>query len=606
MLLRKATEKFGEESSKLVFAQANGRAPLTFAEPVVEWKDNVPPELGAFLDALAYPVEEDANDDDLVRARVARKCLLAGVLTSFAHETWYKNANISGLFLKDQWIQRDGLDFLASNFKISQTDNHLWKLRTRLADILGTESEMKKLVPLTAALMAASFDNLNVDVLRHWGAGGHVDLIAAIAYFHVLKTREKVTELQCVPPTLDFARDFGPDNERLMEIWGQFRRRVVACVRRDSVKSDGDFEVQVARQVIDDAHEERMVGVEDRRVPSDVKATYLGVVKLGTKTLPDIIEYLDGLKQVLHAGAEHGRRRAVIVGDQETFNLVHKAKQKYEVKYTWAIPWVGDWHLLEHTLDVMFLKWGGFGIMPLAKRSDCYNNKLEKKDYHNRHNVFIGIMEAAWRACVAEVGGSSAPAMTDDDVLNELLGYRTDRTKHKTCGQWVEMLLVDGMAYLALYIGDFDLREAALRKIAPLFLGYNKYKYHDSCIKHLADICRMSPTERSFMSKTFSLSLSGVPGKNTSLDEIQEMTMNKDFKGAATGTDIRYLQKLGLTLQLFACSVQDFKEVFGSKLVYNRKIYASAHRTMSVRKMVEVLTAEESPFRLQSACGREA
>lgn len=153
--------------------------------------------------------------------------------------------------------------------------------------------------------------------------------------------------------------------------------------------------------------------------------------------------------------------------------------------------------------------------------------------------------------------------------------------------------------------GDFDLREAALRKIARLFLGYNKYKYHDLCIKHLADICRMSPTERFFMSEAFSLSLSGLPGKNTGLDEIQEMTMNKDFKGVATGTDIRYLQKLGLKLQHFARCVQDFKEAFGTRLVYNRKIYASAHGTMSVGKMTEILTAEESPFRLQSASCRK-
>ncbi|CAB1096161.1 unnamed protein product [Ectocarpus sp. CCAP 1310/34] len=114
----------------------------------------------------------------------------------------------------------------------------------------------------------------------------------------------------------------------------------------------------------------------------------------------------------------------------------------------------------------------------------------------------------------------------------------------------------------------------------------------------------MSPAERSFMSETFSLSLSGTPGKNTGLDEIQEMTMNKEYKGAATGTEIGYLQKLGLTLQRFARAVQDFKQAFGSSVVYNRKIYASAHRTRSVEKMCEILTDEESPFRLQSESGR--
>ncbi|CAN0353272.1 unnamed protein product, partial [Pylaiella littoralis] len=124
--------------------------------------------------------------------------------------------------------------------------------------------------------------------------------------------------------------------------------------------------------------------------------------------------------------------------------------------------------------------------------------------------------------------------------------------KHKTFGQWVDLIVADGMAYLAVCIairtGDFVLREAALRRIAPLFLGYNKHLYHALCIRHLADVAMLSPAERLFMSETFSLSLSSVPGKNTALDEIQEMTMNKDFQAAATGTALRYLQRLGLTL----------------------------------------------------------
>ncbi|CAM9840741.1 unnamed protein product, partial [Pylaiella littoralis] len=89
----------------------------------------------------------------------------------------------------------------------------------------------------------------------------HVDLIAAIAYFPVLTSRGKLTELPYVPPLLNYARDFGLEDERLLAIWSQFRRQVLACVRRDSAKSDGNLEVQVARQVINDADDKRMVGV---------------------------------------------------------------------------------------------------------------------------------------------------------------------------------------------------------------------------------------------------------------------------------------------------------------------------------------------------------
>ncbi|CAN0090576.1 unnamed protein product, partial [Pylaiella littoralis] len=132
-----------------------------------------------------------------------------------------------------------------------------------------------------------------------------------------------------------------------------------------------------------------------------------------------------------HVGVEGGRERAIIAGDQETNALLHKAKTKYSAKFAWVVLWIGDWHLLEHTLDVMFRKWGGFAIIPLAKASDCHDKKLESKNYHKRHNVFVGVLEAVWKACISEHQGRS---VSDEELLNKLLAYTTDRNKHKTHG----------------------------------------------------------------------------------------------------------------------------------------------------------------------------
>ncbi|CAB1121562.1 unnamed protein product [Ectocarpus sp. CCAP 1310/34] len=452
-----------------------------------------------------------------------------------------------------------------------------------------------------------------MDVLRHWGKGGHVDLVAGIAYYHVLTSRGRMWELTHTPPKLLFARDFSSTTPRIVKIWRGFRSRVLHCVFGDFTKVDGDFEMPVAKRHIRDSAAGRALGVEGRCVPSDVIASYLGVVLLGTKTVEDIIEYLDGLHDVLHVGVEKGRRRAVVVGDQETFTLVHKVKKLHKDKYAWVVPWIGDWHLLEHTLDVLFRKWGGFALIPLAKAADCYDKKLEGKNYHKRHNFFVGFLEALWRACIGEVKEtpqSGGMRLSDEELLANLLGYRDNQTKHKTFGQWADFLLSDGMAYLAVYIGirtgDFDLREAAIRKIAPLFLGYNKNLCHALCIQHLADIARLSPAERLFISETFSLSRSGKPGKNTGLDEIQEMTMNKDIKQAATGTDVRYLQRLNLTLQTLPTVAREVKEMYGSSVIYNRKIYASDHRRKIVDKIHASLVAEGSPFKLRDEKGAQS
>ncbi|CAB1099833.1 unnamed protein product [Ectocarpus sp. CCAP 1310/34] len=311
------------------------------------------------------------------------------------------------------------------------------------------------------------------------------------------------------------------------------------------------------------------------------------------------MEYLDGLHDVLHVGVDREGGARSLEGTRRPSPSCTRSKNLHEDKYAWALPWIGDWHLLEHTPDVLFRKWGGFALIPLAKAADCYDKKLEGKTYHKRHHFFVGFLEALRQACIGEVKEASQPGggrLADEELLANLLGYRIDRTKHKTFGQWADLLLSDGMAYLAVYIGirteDFDLREAAIRKIAPLFLGYNKNLYHALCIQYLADIARLSPAERLFISETFSLSLSEKLSNNSGLGEIQKMIMTKDIKQAPTGTDVRHLQRLTLTLQTLSTVAREVKEMYGSSVIYNRKIYASGHRRKIVDRIHASLVAE--------------
>lgn len=299
----------------------------------------------------------------------------------------------------------------------------------------------------------------------------------------------------------------------------------------------------------------------------------------------------------------------MVAGDQETFSLVHKAIAKYPTKYEWVVPWIGDWHLLEHTLDVLFRKWGGFAILHLSKASGCYDRKLEGKSYHKRHFVLLAVLEALWRACGSEVASASGRGdpLSGEELLKELQSY-VGTNRHSTFGQWVEFLLVDGMAYLALYtgirVGDFELREAAIRSVAPLFLGYNKNLYHTLCIQHLADIARMLPNERAFAHEIFSLSLAGRVGKNVGLDEIQEMMMNKDIKSTANRPDAEYIKLMALRLQVEAGVGSGFENAFDSGLQRKRDVYASIHRQRTVDKMADELLSQKSPFKLSSGEGR--
>ena len=94
----------------------------------------------------------------------------------------------------------------------------------------------------------------------------------------------------------------------------------------------------------------------------------------------------------------------------------------------------------------------------------------------------MAVLEAVWKACGSEVASASEDGrpLSGEELLKELKSY-VGTGRHNTFGQWVEFLfLVDGMTYLALYtgirVGDFELREAAIRSVVPLFLGYNQEK----------------------------------------------------------------------------------------------------------------------------------
>lgn len=75
----------------------------------------------------------------------------------------------------------------------------------------------------------------------------------------------------------------------------------------------------------------------------------------------------------------------------------------YAEKYSWVVPWPGDWHLIFRALDVIFRKWAGIGIMKLASAAKCDDKKIEHGDFHKRHFVLMAVVEAMWGFCSKEL-----------------------------------------------------------------------------------------------------------------------------------------------------------------------------------------------------------
>lgn len=412
-IIRVALHPYGKANNAFVFEQASGTVGLRCPSATEEFEENARSVLATFVSTLALDRQVDLDDDEEVLAHVSRKCLIAGVLTSFATNTWWKYANIAGLFLKERGIGRRGLDWLAQLLGITRTDNAMWRLQQSLSKHHGSQAVMRELVPKDGSWVGLSWDNVNIECRVDHGKNGRIDVIASIVYFHAKRELAPVIDISPdAPRSLELDRDFGMTYGRISSVWEEWEIEVAtcaldgACTASDEYKKEGDFELRLAKRHVAKTKATlpgKKVGVDGRRIPEDMVMNFLGIELLGTKTLSETTQYLDRISRRLHVGVEGGRTRAVVAGDQETFSNMHKAKAKYPQKYSWVLPWVGDWHLLEHTLDVMFRKWGGFGLYKLARASGCYDKKLEGKSYHKRHFVFTGILEAVWKACASEV-----------------------------------------------------------------------------------------------------------------------------------------------------------------------------------------------------------
>ena len=350
--------------------------------------------------------------------RMGSKCLMAGVLTCWAHgDAWFKNANATGLFLKENGLSREGIDFLARNLGITSTDMSLWHLTRTVIRRAREKQAEGTLIPKMTDWMAVSLDNVNLRLSRHYGSNGQVDLVAGIGYHHAEHSESRVPghdhglrddeDLAEIGFEGHFGREYPPARARMLKVASACARSIgkqkFDCLTDEARRQQGDFEVRVARKLIEESSDANTIGVSNRLAGDNIVITYMDVEQRGTKKVGDIMPYLDTIHERTHVGVGGGRTRVMVVGDQEIWKLLWEAKAREAEKYKWMMPWPGDWHLMNHALDGIYRKWGGLGIMDLAKAAECHDKKLESGDFHKRHFVLMAAMEALWAFCFDEL-----------------------------------------------------------------------------------------------------------------------------------------------------------------------------------------------------------
>lgn len=352
--LKGATVRYARDSSKHVSNQRTGILELECIHPQEEFKMVI---LRAFVKALSRRSDDGDVASVVETQRAGPKCLLSGILTTWAHKRgWFKNANTLGIFLKENGLNREGIDDLTSSLGITCTAINSWRLTQTLSKQNLDEALKGVLLPKRDDWMAVSFDNVNLRMPRHYGSKGQVGLIAGIGYHHVeysearvpAPTEEAFTDddLETLGFQAHIGRNFAPAKAKILAV----AMASVFCIglrEYDGLESReryylGNFETRVARRLIADSPADGKLGVENRWAGRDFQITYLDVEELGTKKVEQIAPYLDLIHERAHVGVEGGRDKVMVVGDQETWALMWKAKEMYGDKYSWIVPWPGD------------------------------------------------------------------------------------------------------------------------------------------------------------------------------------------------------------------------------------------------------------------------
>ena len=129
------------------------------------------------------------------------------------------------------------------------------------------------------------------------------------------------------------------------------------------------------------------------------KIVYTTVDEAHSSSTDDVGSYLGKLKQDLCIGLEGYPKYVVIGGDQQTYAIMQKLKQKYTDRYQWVYPVPGDWHIMKTASEVLKDVLGDGGFKVFAAKCGHKGDICQWKDIHN---VLAASHEAILRSSVDE------------------------------------------------------------------------------------------------------------------------------------------------------------------------------------------------------------
>ncbi len=317
---------------------------------------------------------------------------------------------------------------------------------------------------------------------------------------------------------------------------------------------------------------------------------YLPIVDKHADSLEAMEEVVSKLNKEFQVGIS--TKHLILAGDQKTFARLWELKHVYGTDLDWLIPFIGDWHLLKNYQSVLMKVYYDAGLRELAEaagfRGETLTSLSKCSNFKRTHHFLLQSWEALYRHMLSCYVTDSSEGDSDIDILSvvrdrlvecdleclsaksyvPLLGVTGNSTVQDNALQqkflsylssmasadtnwrfWKEFVFRDAYSYICLFLsirgGVWKLRNASIKKMAPLFTAFDRPHYRKLIPQHLKDLQTMPEEVKQFFeSGAFVCSISGSDMNSVALDEAHETLINKDIKTSVVRPTKEYLDRI--------------------------------------------------------------
>ena len=341
-------------------------------------------------------------------------------------------------------------------------------------------------------------------------------------------------------------------------------------------------------------NENSMPGIKvflSKQTPQQIEQSeymYIDIINENADSRETMENVLERLYAIM--GLNSHLKYLVVVGDGKTYDHLIKLKTEYGDSLNWLLPFPGDWHTMKNFAYVLIKTYGPCGLNDLLKifhKGSTANSILLGKCWDKTHDFLLQVFEALFRyqlemymeyrkndqhndsefyaqSFINVITSKLIPLLKSkpenindqlietlnkyqsiiDNSYNDFMAFIDDLSKvNENFKFWSDFIHKDCFVYVSLYLairsGNWSLRNYCMYKISNLFQVSDSKYYFRLLPRHLADMLNFPPHILDyFKNGGFNSNITGTQWSSIALDEMHEMTINKDIKIAFTTPSI--------------------------------------------------------------------